>query len=119
MLGWLTKLAVVLGVLGYLGFDGVALVSSTFTVADHASTYANDAATSYRSTHDIDKTYELIVAEAAANQDTVDAQTFRVDANGTAHVTAHHVATTLWMQHIGFLRKYTHVSGKGEGAPLS
>ncbi|MGZ6826498.1 MAG: hypothetical protein ACXVGH_06870 [Mycobacteriales bacterium] len=108
-----------LGLLGYLGYDGVALMTATFGVADRANTYANDAATSYKSTHDINKTYELIVTEAAANQDTVDPKTFSVDASGTAHLTAHHVATTLWMQHLGFLRKYTHVSGKGEGAPFT
>ena len=119
VLGWLTKLAVTLGLLGFLAYDGVALVTATFSVADRANTYANDAASDYRTTKDINKTYEQVAAEAMSNDDTVDLRSFSIDTDGTAHVTARHTATTLWMDRVGFMKKWTHVSGKGEGASFS
>src|SRR5438552_3888444 len=50
VLGWLTKLIVVLGVLGLLGFDAISLVQSRFQASDRATTAASAAADSYKAT---------------------------------------------------------------------
>ena len=41
VLGWLTKLAVVLGVLGVIAFDGIAVVQAHFQASDRATTAAS------------------------------------------------------------------------------
>ena len=117
--GWLTKLALTLGLLGLLSFDGASLVSANFSAANRATTYANDAADSFHNTKNIDVTYAFIVSEAKAKGDTVDAKTFSIGPNGQAHVTLHHTAHTLWMKSVGFLKTYTVVteSGTGTGSP--
>ena len=118
VLGWLTKLAVTLALLGLLAFDGIALVTANFSVTDQANTVAGIAADTYKSTHDVQASYDAAVAEAAKNNETVEAKTFLVrPADGHITLTLHKQATTLWVHRVSFLKKYIDVSGTGEGSP--
>ena len=119
VLGWMTKLALTMAVLGLIGFDGVSLVAAKFSAADRATTYANDAAGLYRTSKNIDTTYAAIVAEAKDKGDTVDIKTFSVAPDGIITLTMHHTAKTIWMQKVSFLKKYTTVTEHGEGSPGS
>ncbi|MCU1595852.1 MAG: hypothetical protein JWO12_3244 [Frankiales bacterium] len=119
VLGWMTKLVLTMAVLGLIAFDGISVLTATFSAADRATTYANDAAVLYRSNKNIDTTYAAIVAEAKANGDTVDIRTFSVAPDGNASLTMHHTAHTIWMDRVSFLKKYTTVTEHGEGSPGS
>ena len=106
-----------MAILGLIGFDGVSLVAAKFSAADRATTYANDAAASYAQLKDVDKTYAATVSEAEAKGDTVDIKTFSVATNGQVTLTISHVASTIWLDHVSFLKKYATVTETGTGTP--
>ncbi|MCU1588286.1 MAG: hypothetical protein JWN31_1779 [Frankiales bacterium] len=119
VLGWLTKLVISLAVLGLIVFDGIALLTATLSAADHATNAAGVAADTYKASHNVQLAYNAAETEAAKNAETVETKSFRVSDNGHVTLTIDKTATTLWMHRIGFLRKYTMVTGTGEGAPPS
>jgi len=119
VLGWLTKLVVVLGVLGLLSFDGIALVRTDFSAADQAGTAASAAADAYKSSHDVQVSYDAALADVAADGDSIETRTFVVGPTGSISLVLHRTAATLWMKDIGPLKGWTDVSAKGEGSPAS
>lgn len=120
VLGWLTKLAATLALLGLLAFDGISLVKATFTAADDASSAANVAAAAYADTKDAQEAYDAAVASVAAQAETIDPKSFSVDtANGHVTLKVTQEATTVWLHKVGPLKKYAFVTQQGEGAPPS
>lgn len=120
VLGWLTKIVITLALLGLLAFDGIALVVAGFTAADHANTAASIAADTYKATPSDASACAAAQAEALRNRDTLDCtdpKAFAVTADGHVNLTLHRAATTLWMHRISFLKKYTDLTGHGEGSP--
>jgi hypothetical protein len=119
VLGWLTKVVLVLAVLGFLSYDGIAIVSANISAADRANTLASEAADDMHAMRDVNKAYAVISAEAAEKGDTIEPQDFRVASDGHVTLVLRREATSLWMSHIGPLRKLLHVHATGEGSPAS
>ncbi len=118
VLGWLTKLTVVIGLLGLLAFDGISLVQTTFNTADHASAAARVAADTYKETKDVQAAYNAAVASVLPQGETIEAKTFVVNpTNGKVTLVVHKDAATLWLHKVGPLKKFVDVSSTGEGAP--
>ena len=118
VLGWLTKLAVVLGVLGLVAFDGIAVVQAHFQAADRATTAASAAADEYKTSHDVQKAYNAAYATITGD-DTIETKTFTVADDGTVTLRLHHVATTLVLRRISPLKHWTEAVETGEGRPAS
>ena len=118
ILGWLTKLVVVLSVLGVLGFDAVSLVQARFQASDRAATAAGAAAAEYATSKDVQKAYNAAFATTVDN-DTIETGTFKVASDGTVDLRLHHEATTLLVQRISPLRKYADAVGEGRARPPS
>lgn len=119
VLGWLTKLVVVLAVVGFLAYDVVSIVTATFSTSDRANTLASEAADDVRSYKDINKAYSVIAAEAEADGDTIRPQDFSVESNGEVTLVLRHETTSLWMHRIAPLRHFLQVTATGVGAPAS
>jgi hypothetical protein len=118
VLGWLTRLVLVVAGLGLIGFDGVALVKTNFTAADHASTAATAGADTYRQTKNVQQAYDAAVA--AVPGDTIDPNKFVVNpTTGTVKLTVTEQAVTLWVYRISPLKKYTivHASAESTSSP--
>lgn len=118
LLGWLTKLAVVLGLLGLVAFDGISLAQARFQAADRATTAAAAAADDYRTHHDVQKAYDAAYATVSGG-DTVETKTFSVAADGTVTLRLHHEASTLIVHRIGALKGWADAVQTGEGRPAS
>lgn len=118
ILGWLTKLVLVLSVLGVLGFDAISLVQARFKASDRATTAAGAAAAEYATSKDVQKAYNAAFATTVDN-DTIETQTFTVAPDGTVTLVLHHEATTLLLQRVGPLRKYADATGEGRARPPS
>lgn len=116
VLGWLTKVVVVLGVLGLLSFDGVSLVQARFQASDRAATAASDAADAYKSSKDPQQAYDAAVA-TLKDHDTIETKTFTVADDGTVTLRLHHEATTLFLHRVRALRRWADAVGTGEGRP--
>jgi hypothetical protein len=118
VLGWLTKLVVILGVLGLLAFDGISLAQARFQAADHATTAASAAADDFKISHNLQKAYNAAYATVTGN-DTIETKTFQVATDGTVTLRLHHEATTLILKHIGPLKHWADAVETGEGRPAS
>jgi hypothetical protein len=118
VLGWLTKLAVILGLVGLVAFDGISVVQGHFQASDRATTAASEAADDYKVNHDIQKAYNAAFATVTGD-DTIETKTFKVDQEGTVTLRLHHVSTTLVLGRIGALKKYADAVETGTGRPSS
>jgi hypothetical protein len=113
ILGWLTKLAAILGALGLLGFDGVSLGQARYQAADRATTAALAAAADYATHQDVQKAYDAAYA-TTIDGDTIETKTFSVSEDGSVRLRLHHQATTLLVQKVGPLRHWTDAAGDGK-----
>jgi hypothetical protein len=118
VLGWLTKLAVVLGILGLIAFDGISLAQARFQAADHATTAAIAAADDYKANHDLQLAYNAALATLGADE-TIEAKTFQILTDGTVTLRLHHTATTLIVSRIGPLKHWAEAVETGEGRPFT
>ncbi len=119
VLGWLTKLVLTLAVIGFFAYDGVSLLTANVSVSDRANTLAGEAADEMKATHDINKVYASIKAEAEESGDTLQPTDFQVASNGYVTLVLHREAASLWMNRVGPLKKYLDVKATGTGAPAS
>lgn len=121
VLGWLTRLTVVLAVLGVIAFDGISVVSARMSLEDAGTTAAQSASETWQRTHDIRAALasaQRSATEANADTTVVD-NSLSVDADGTAHLTVTRVASTIVARHIGPLRRWCtlQVRADGKGTP--
>jgi hypothetical protein len=117
VLGWFTKVAGVIAVLGVIGFDGISVLTTRLAVEDDAGTAARAASETWQARHDVQASL-LMAQETAASQDPaniVDPKGFLIDADGTAHVTIRREAATLVIRHVGPARHWAQVHARVAG----
>ena len=115
VLGWLTRLVAVVGALGILGFDGVALGQARFQAEDRASNAATAAAVEYASSHSAQKAYDAAYATLpVADGDTIETSTFTVAQDGTVKLRVHHTGTTLLLHKLGPTKHWAEAVATGE-----
>ena len=117
VLGWLTRLVLVLSVVGLVGFDGISLVAARFQAEDHAQSAVRAAAAAYDGPQDLQRAYDAAVAEVADKGDVVDAPSFSVAPDGTVTLTLRRTAQTLLLEKVGRLKPYAEVERTVTGSP--
>ncbi|MHB1739925.1 MAG: hypothetical protein ACYCXA_10705 [Actinomycetes bacterium] len=117
ILGWLTRLVVVLGLLAVLGYNAAAIGAAHLTAADAAQAAATAAASSWRSSHNLQAAYDAAAASDADRTDHIWRRDFWIAQDGTAHVTLTKTATTLFLQQVTALRHWTVVTVTASAAP--
>ncbi len=113
MLGWLTKLVVVLSALGLVGFDLIAVVQGRVLAEDRAGTAARAAADSYQSSRSTQQAYDAAYATLIGD-DSIETTTFRVGPDGAVSLRLHHHSTTLLLEKIGPLAGQADAVGTGD-----
>lgn len=119
VLGWLTRLVLVLSVLGVIGFDLVSLASARFQAEDHAQSAARAASSAYQGLGDLQAAYDAAYAEVAPHGDTIEAPSFTVAPDGTVTLTLHRLAPTLLVEKLAALRGWADVRRTVSAAPRS
>ncbi len=121
VLGWLTKLVVVLGVLGVLGFDAISLGTSYFQAEDHANTAARAASDTHRagSAPNVQAAYDAALAEVLEHGETIDPQSFTISPQGEVSLTLRRTAPTLVMEKVGPLRSFAEIERTVTAQPAS
>ncbi|MFC6007238.1 hypothetical protein [Angustibacter luteus] len=117
VLGWLTKVAVVLAIVGVIAFDVISVVTARLSVEDAGQQAALTASDVWSRTHDVQAT--LKAAEDSATEsnplNVVDTATFRVDADGTVHLRVTRDAPTLVAHYVKPLREMSEVHADSYG----
>ena len=109
VLGWLTKLIVVLSLVGLVGFDLVSLGASQLRAEDHAQAAARAAVDAYTGPADLQAAYDAALAEVLPDGDTIDPQSFAFTSEGAVTLTLHMTAPTLLLDKVSALREHTRV----------
>lgn len=100
VLGWLTRIVIVLSLLGVIGFDAISVAVAAMTAQDDAAQAAQLASEAYKARGGtVQKAYDAAEAFAEGNGETVAAQSFVVDPGGTVHLTLEKTATTLVLRY--------------------
>ena len=110
VLGWLTKLVLVLSVLGVLGLDGFAWASARVGAQDSAEQAGRAAASTWESSKHLQTAYDAALAEVAASGDTIDPGSFTAAPDGTVTLTLRREAETLVLHRVPKLRHLTQLT---------
>lgn len=114
VVGWLTKIVVVLALLGVALFDGMSVAVAHMNGSDDANTAAGAANTAWEQTHSVQAAYDAAAASITNPNESVLTTGFSVESNGTVHLLLRRQATTLLMSKIGPLKKFTVFTVSGE-----
>lgn len=96
VLGWLARIAIVVAIVGVIGFDAIAIAQVHVRADDAAGQAADQAATTWQATHDFAKAVRVAQTAAAQDDMTVAAKDVKVQPDGSVTVTVHgHVDTTV------------------------
>jgi hypothetical protein len=121
VLGWLTKLTVVLAVAGIFLFDAISVGTTKASLADQGSYAAREASEVWQQTGSIQRTYDAAVASATEQNalNRVLTKDFTVDADGTVHLTVDREAQTLVLYRWGRTRQWAKVRASAEGRSVA
>jgi Flp pilus assembly protein TadG len=121
VIGWLTKITLVLAVAGFVLFDAISVASTMANVADQGSTAAIEASSVWDETHDVQAAYAAAVTSATEQDagNSVSAKGFTIDPDGTVHLRVSREARTLILFRWDKTRKWAEVSRTAHGRSVS
>lgn len=118
VIGWLTRIIVVLALFGVVAFDGISVAAGAVGAADDAGTAAVAARDAWAQSHDLQKAYDAAVSSLSDKpDDSIPTSSFSIDPTGTVTLKVRRETTTLLMRHIGPLRHLTVVVESGSASP--
>ncbi len=115
-----TRLVVILAIIGVIGYDSFSCMSTRVSTENDAQNAAYAASEAWHSAASnpgvaIQNAYQAAVAEVANNSsETVQQAGFTVDPDGTVHLIVTRKAKTLVFHSIGFLKQWTMVNEHGD-----
>jgi len=104
VLGWLTKVVLVLSLGGIVVFDALSVGVSRVSTQEAADRAARAASTRWQETHDVQQAYDAAVADAAVGGREVPANGFSVLPDGTVRLRVTAQAVTLVAHRVAPLR---------------
>jgi hypothetical protein len=117
VLGWLTRLTVVLALVGLVGFDLVALGVGRLKAEDRAQEAARAAVQSWQQGKDVQKAYEAALASTERLEDTIAPTSFTIAPDGAVTLTVEHTAATLLVEKVGPIRDWATSRATVTGRP--
>jgi hypothetical protein len=114
--GYITKLAVALAIVGVFGYDGVSIMAVHLATSSDANNAADAASANWQQTHNVTLAYAAASAIAASHHEKVlTCQTcFTIAPDNTVHVELRRDAHTLLFSRLGFLKGSTVVTEPGD-----
>jgi hypothetical protein len=110
VVGWMTKIALAIALIGVIGFDSIALAQGHLQADDAAGQAADQAATVWSATHNYQQA--LIAARGIAAQDDmlIAQRDFVVHPDGSVTVTIHTRIHTTVLQYVPGIKKLSVVT---------
>lgn len=97
VIGWLTRVAVVLAVVSFLGFEAVSIGVARVRTGDLASSAAREGSEIWQRSRNVQTAYRAAYDVAEASGGTIAPEAFLADDNGTVTVTVCKEATSLFL----------------------
>ncbi len=116
VLGWLMKVALVLGIFGVFAFDAISLASTNISATDSANSAAVLGAEAWRNTHgDIQMAYDAAREYAEKQGGSIEPREFVVNEDGSVEVTFRKEASSVLLFRTKATKKWTQVAVTGTG----
>jgi hypothetical protein len=108
VLGWLVRLTLVLGALGLMAFDLIALGVGRMQTEDRAMSAARAAVSTWSDTKDVQKAYDAALARVHEKDplDAIDPTSFRIGEDGSVTLTLEHTSPTLVVEKVSLTRDW-------------
>lgn len=106
VIGWLTKLAVGIAIVGLALFDTLSIGAAKLGASDDANTAAEAASADFRANHNVQTAYQAAVDTLPSDSETIPPRQFVVQPDGTVQLVLHRTTTTLVAHRIGPLKQY-------------
>lgn len=121
VLGWLTRITVILALVGVVLFDAISLASTKANVSDQGAYAAREASSAWDESHDLQASYDAAVVAATEQdpQNVVGTKDFRIDADGTVHLSVSRDAPTLVLSRWDRTAKWAHVESRAVGRSVA
>lgn len=119
VLGWLTRVAVLLGVVGVLVFDGISLAVTRLSLQDDAEAAAIAGVHAFQETRNPERAYEaaLFAVRTSHPTDTITPGSFNVRPDGTVTLTMQREADTLVAHYIPIVKEQLTMRADADAAP--
>lgn len=114
VIGWFTKVVVLLAVAAVVLFDGLSIGLAHLNESDDAAAAASSASENWFSTHDPSQALAAAAQYAAKHGDTVVASSFAVTPDGTVTLTLQRNVKTMLVRYLGPLKKLAVVKAQGQ-----
>lgn len=109
VVGWLTRVTIVLAVLGIVAFETLSILVVRMNIQDTASQAADDAQTSWSSAHNPVLAYTTAETTAEQAGATIPQKSFVINPDGSVHFVIEETARTLVLHDIKPLAKLAYV----------
>lgn len=121
VLGWLTKIVLVLGVAGLFLFDAISLGTTAMSLSDQGSYAARQASERWQTTGSLQEAYNAAVAAATEmnSANVVDTKTFRIDEDNTVHLTVGRTATSILLYRWGKTATWAEIEREAVGRSVA
>lgn len=121
VLGWLTRIVVVLAIAGLGLFDAISVGTTAVSLSDQGNMAAREASEAWQTSDNVQAAYDAAVKSATeANPlNVVDPETFTIDQDNTVHLTVSRTATTILLYHWGRTADWAELSRDGKGRSVS
>jgi hypothetical protein len=116
ILGWFTRVATFLLLLGIVAFEGISLVTAHINGADTANAVALAAADAYAPRHSVKAAYAAAEGEAIKHNAELLPDEFVVSADGSVEIAIKSTATTLFLYRTSATAKWAVVKSAGHAS---
>lgn len=113
ILGWFTRVATFLLLLGIVAFEGISLVAARFNGPDVANQVAIAAADAYAPKHSVKAAYAAAERVAIDNKADLLRTEFSISGDGSVDLTIKTTATTLFLYRTNSTAKWAVVKSSG------
>ena len=114
ILGWFTKIAIVLAVVGVIGFEATSIGVAHVQTQDLAKAAAREGSREWQRSKDVQRAYQAADAVAVADQGSINPEEFIVAEDGSVTVTVEKEASSLLLYRLGATKKWTRVRETAE-----
>ena len=114
ILGWFSKIAIVLAIVGVIGFEATSIGVAHVQTQDLAKAAAREGSREWQRSRDVQRAYQAADAVALADNGSIDPKEFIVAGDGSVTVTVQKEASSLVLYRIGATKKWTRIRETAE-----
>ena len=120
-MSWLLKLAITLSLCALPVYDAMSITSTMGAVAEVGAFSAHAAATQWQENNDVQDAYDAAVVAAAEKnpQDRVNPKDFRIEPDGTVHLSIERTAKTILVYRLGPISDWSKIHQWASARPTS